>query len=441
MFLVVAVTAIFVVTYYFIVTERLHRTTIALAGALAIMLLPGLSVSQSEAIGFIDFNTLGLLTGMMLIVATLKRTGLFRYLALKVARSGAQSITLVFAGFAVITAVASAMIDNVTTVLMIVPVIYLITDLLGKSALPFLIMEVVMANVGGMATLIGDPPNILVGSRAVLPIAAGGTPADPLNFMDFLLNLGPLAAICFAASLLYLRMAGDREFFSAPSPEKARALESMDAALAIKDRKLLRRVIVVIGVVLGALLFQHKLGLGTATIALAGAAALLIITRIDPTELLLEVEWSVLFFFIGLFVLVGGLEKVGVIDFLAKRVVEASESPAVLMMIVLWGTAVTSAVLSAVPTVTVLIPFVQVITNHVAPGNPDLAMGFWWALAAGACLGGNATVVGAAANMAVVGLSCKSKEPLNFGAYVRVGMPITAVLLLLTTAYFYLRYI
>ncbi len=432
----VAVTTIFVATYFFIVTERLHRTTIALAGALAVLLLPGLSLSQEEAVGFIDFNTLGLLIGMMLIVAVLARTGLFRYLALRVAKRGRGRVFLIFAGFAAITAASSALIDNVTTVLMIVPVIYLVSDLLGKNVMPFLVMEIIMANVGGMATLIGDPPNILVGSRAVVPGMAGH-----LSFMDFLANLGPLAAVCFIVSLLYLRLAGKREFFAPPPEAKSRALESMDAAQAIRDPALLRRTLGVLGLVLIGFVFHHVLGLEPATVALAGAAILLVVTRLDPEELLREVEWGVLFFFIGLFILVGALEKVGVVDHLARGVLGVSENPAVLMILILWGTAITASLISAVPTVTVLIPMVQIIVNHLCASDAGTALGFWWALAAGACLGGNATVVGAAANMAVVGLSCKEREPLSFATYARMGLPVTLLCLLVTTAYVLVRYL
>ncbi len=436
MFPVVAVTAVFVATYFFIVTERFHRTTIALAGALAVLLLPGLSLSQEEAVEFIDFNTLGLLVGMMLIVAVLTRTGVFRFLALKVAKKGRGRVFLIFAGFGAITAVSSALIDNVTTVLMIVPVVYLISDLLGKSAIPFLVMEIVMANVGGMATLIGDPPNILVGSRAVVP----GLEAD-LTFLDFLVNLGPLALICLVVSLVYLRVAGSKSFFEAPPEAKTKALESMDAAQAIKDRGLLKRTLVTLGVVLVGFLFHHELGLEPATVALAGAAALLVVTRINPEELLAEVEWGVLFFFIGLFVLVGALEKVGVVAFSAERFLSVSDSPAVLIVLLLWGTALTASLLSAVPTVTVLIPVVQILVNHFGAADPGITLGFWWALAAGACLGGNATVVGAAANMAVVGMSSKEREPLSFARYARMGLPVTVLCLAVTTGYILIRYL
>ena len=287
MFPLVAVTTVFVATYYFIVTERLHRTTIALAGALLVLLLPGLSLSQAEAVGFIDFNTLGLLIGMMLIVAVLKRTGVFKFLALRVAQRGKGRIFLIFAGFAAITAVSSAFIDNVTTVLMIVPVIYLVSDLLGKNVMPFLVMLIIMANIGGMATLIGDPPNILVGSRALVPGMAGH-----LSFMDFLVNLGPLALICLGVSLLYLRVVGERGFFASPPEAKSKSLESMDAAQAIRDPGLLRRTLAVLGLVLVGFLFHHELGLQPATVALAGAALLLVVTRINPEELLAEVEWG-----------------------------------------------------------------------------------------------------------------------------------------------------
>ena len=436
MFPLVAVTAVFVATYFFIVTERLHRTTIALAGALAVLLLPGLSLSQDEALGFIDFNTIGLLVGMMLIVAVLTRTGVFKFLALRVAKRGRGRIFVIFAGFAAITAASSALIDNVTTVLMIVPVIYLVSDLLGKNVMPFLVMEIIMANVGGMATLIGDPPNILVGSRAIVPGMAGH-----LTFMDFLVNLGPLALVCLVVSLLYLRLAGQRDFFAPPAKAKTAALESMDATQAIKDPGLLRRTLTTLGFVLVGFLFHHELGLEPATVALAGAAVLLVVTRINPEELLVEVEWGVLFFFIGLFVLVGALEKVGAVGLLAQGVLAVSDKPAILIVVLLWGTAITASLLSAVPTVTVLIPVVQILVNHLGAADQGIALGFWWALAAGACLGGNATVVGAAANMAVVGISSKEREPLSFSAYARMGVPVTAICLLVTTAYVLLRYL
>ncbi len=437
MYPVVAVTAVFLITYFFIVTERLHRTTIALAGALALLLLPGLSLSQEEAVGFVDFNTIGLLVGMMLIVAVLKRTGVFRFLALKVAKQGRGRMFLIFAGFAAITAFASALIDNVTTVLMIVPVVFLVSDLLGKSALPFLVMEIVSANIGGMATMIGDPPNILVGSRAIIPPDGGG-----LSFVDFLTNLGPLAAICLVVSLVYLRVWTRGSFLAPPEDAKMKSLASMDPAQAIRDPGLLKRSILVIGLVLVGFLFHHELGLAPATVALAGAALLLIVTRADPEELLADVEWGVLFFFIGLFVLVGGLEKVGVVEFLAHGFLSLSENPAVLILLLLWGTAALAALISAVPTVTVLIPLVQVLVNHFAQaGDPGISYAFWWALAAGACLGGNATVVGAAANMAVVGLSRQGREPLTFAGYARIGVPITAICLAITTGYIALRYL
>jgi len=430
------VTAIFVVTYFFIVTERIHRTTIALAGALAVLLVPGLSFTQEEAVEFVDFNTLGLLVGMMVIVAALKRTGAFRSLALTVAKGGRGRIFAIFAGFAIVTAIASAFIDNVTTVLMIVPVIYLISDFLGKSAVPFLIMEIMMANIGGMATMIGDPPNILVGSRALLPDGGG------LSFVDFLTNLGPIAIICFVAVLLYLRFRFRGDFMTRPSEEKLQALDAMDARQAIKDPALLRKCLLVLGLVLVGFMVHHQLGLEPATVALAGAALLLIVTRIDPEELLVEVEWSVLFFFIGLFVLVGALEKVGVVGYLATRFIALSENPAVLVILLLWLTAIVGAFLSAVPTVTVLIPLVQVIVDHMsAAGMPEVAPAFWWALAAGACLGGNATVVGAASNIAVVGLSQKEREPLGFRAFATAGIPVTTLCLVLTSGYILWRYL
>jgi Na+/H+ antiporter NhaD/arsenite permease-like protein len=429
MYQVVAVTAIFVTAYYFIVTERLHRTTVALAGALAVLLLPGLSFTQSEAVRFIDFNTLGLLLGMMLIVAILKRSGVFRYLALRVASGSRGRVFVIFAGFAAITALASAFIDNVTTVLMLVPVVYLISDLIGRSAVPFLVMIIIMANLGGMATMIGDPPNILVGSRALIPGEAQG-----LSFLDFLLSLGPLSLICVGVSLALLRVSSrGGQFFASFEESKVKAIASMDPRQAIRDRGVLGRSLFTLSL---------ELGLQPATVALAGAALLLVVTRINPEEVLLEVEWAVLLFFIGLFVLVGALEKVGVIEVLARGILSISDSAAVHVVLLLWLTAITASLVSAVPTVTVLIPLVQVLVNHLAPeGNPSVALAFWWALAAGACLGGNATIVGAAANMAVAGMAAKEREPLSFAAYARTAVPITAVCLAVTTLYILVRYL
>ncbi|MFH1502962.1 MAG: ArsB/NhaD family transporter [Candidatus Eisenbacteria bacterium] len=437
MYPVLAVTALFAVTYYFIVTEKLHRTTIALAGALAVLLLPGLSLSQEEAISFIDWNTLGLLVGMMVMVAILKTTGIFRFLALRVAGAGRGRIFVIFAGFGVITAISSAFVDNVTTVLMIVPVIYLVSDLLGKSTIPFLLMEIVMANVGGMATLIGDPPNILVGSRAMLPSGGG-----QLSFLDFIVNLGPLAVVCAVVCLLYLRFSRSDDFFDAPAAEKIKTLASMQASQAIRDRGLLKRSLLTMGLVLVGFLFHHELGLEPATVALAGAALLLVITRADPEKALIEVEWGILFFFIGLFVLVGALEKVGVVGFLADGLLSFSSNPALLVVVLLWGTALSAAFLSAVPTVTVLIPLVQILVDRLAAeGAVGAAPAFWWALAVGACLGGNATLVGAAANMTVAGMSAKEREPISFALYARTAVPLTAICLAIATGYILLRYL
>lgn len=435
MYPVLAVTTLFIVTYFFIVTEKLHHTTIALAGALAVLLLPGLTISQKDAVGFIDWNTLGLLVGMMVMVAIIKKTGVFRYLALRVAGAGKGKVFAIFAGFGVITAVLSAFIDNVTTVLMIVPVLYLVSDLLGKSALPFLTMEIVMANVGGMATLIGDPPNILVGSRALLP--GGGQ----LSFLDFILHLGPLAVICIGLSMIYLRLAPSGDFFEQPSPEKTRSLDALQAGQAVRDPTLLKRSAITMAVVMAAFLMHHELGLESATIALAGAATLLIVTRANPEEVLLEVEWGILFFFIGLFVLVGALEKVGVVQYLADTLLSVSRDPVVLVVILLWSTAIASAFLSAVPTVTVMVPLVQVVVDSLAlHGDASAAPGLWWALAAGACLGGNATLVGAASNMTVAGISVKEREPITFRSYAKTGVPLTALCLVAATGYIILRY-
>ncbi len=421
----ILVAVIFVAAYFFIVTERVHRTTAALAGASLILILNILPLKEAW-VEYIDFNTLLLLIGMMIIVAITARTGLFQYVAIKAAKLARGRAWLVLITLSASTAILSAFLDNVTTVLLTIPMAILIADTLGKSPLPFLIAGILSANIGGMATLIGDPPNILVGSAA------------HLSFMDFIINLTPIAIVIFIVTVLLLLLFFHRHF--RVRPEMERKVAAFKEREAIRDPLLMKKSLIVLGLTLLAFIFHHRFNLLPSTIALGGAALLLFVSRINPEEIFKEIEWPVLFFFFGLFILVGALEKVGIMGHLAGLILKVTENPAAIALIILWGAAFGSSLLSAVPSVIALIPIVEQIGTQL--GLPPLEMNhLWWALALGACLGGNGTIMGAAANLAVVGISEKTRTPLTFKNFLRVGMPLTLVSLLIASIYIYFRYL
>ncbi len=422
---IILVAVIFVATYFFIVTERVHRATAALAGASLILVLNILPLKEAW-VEYIDFNTLLLLIGMMIIVAITARTGLFQYVAIKAAKLARGRAWLVLITLSAATAVLSAFLDNVTTVLLTIPMAILIADTLGKSPFPFLMAGILSANIGGTATLIGDPPNILVSSAA------------HFSFMDFIINLAPIAIIIFVVTLLLLLLFFRRHF--KVRPEMERKIAAFKEREAIRDPLLMRKSLIVLGLTLLAFIFHHRLNLLPSTIALGGAALLLFISRIDPAEIFKEIKWPVLFFFFGLFILVGALEKVGIIGHLAGLILKITENPVAVTFIILWGAAFGSSLLSAVPSVIALIPLVEHIGIQL--GLPPLEMNhLWWALALGACLGGSGTIMGAAANLAVVGISEKTRTPLTFRNYFKVGMPLTLVSLIIASVYIYFRYL
>ena len=421
----ILVAIIFIAAYIFIVTERVHRTTAALAGAAIILILNILPLKEAWA-EYIDFNTLLLLIGMMIIVAITKRTGLFQYVAIKAAKLARGRAWLVLITLSVATAVLSAFLDNVTTVLLTIPMAILIADTLGKSPLPFLMAGILSANIGGTATLIGDPPNILVSSAA------------HFSFMDFIINLTPIAIIVFIVTLLLLLLFFHRHF--RVRPEMERKVAAFKEREAIRDPLLMKKSLIVLGLTLVAFTIHHHFNLPPSTIALGGAALLLFVSRINPEEIFREIEWPVLFFFFSLFILVGALEKVGIIEHLAGFVLEFTNNPVAIALIILWGAAFGSSLLSAVPSVIALIPLVEHIGIQL--GLPPLEMNhLWWALALGACLGGNGTIMGAAANLAVVGISEKTRTPLTFRNFLRIGMPLMLVSLLIASVYIYFRYL
>lgn len=414
--------AVFIIAYAIIISEKIHRTVVALAGAL-VMILLGI-LNQEQAIEGIDFNTLGLLIGMMVIVAIAKDCGMFQYVAIWASKLGKGKPIPIFILLAAIVALFSALLDNVTTVLLMLPVIFVVANNLKINPKIFVVAAILLSNVGGTATLIGDPPNILIGS------AAG------LNFNDFLLNLAPISLIVSAVTILMLYMWYKKQLVSTPEAQKT--IMGFNPTEAITDKKLLVKSLLVLGLVLVGFFTHSVTHIEAATIALTGAALLLLITMHDPEEHLRNVEWTTIFFFIGLFILVAGLEHTGVIRLLAEQAISVTDGNIkFLTIIVIWGSAVFSAVVDNIPFVATMIPLIKDIGAISGISLTPL----WWALALGADIGGNATIVGASANVVASGMSAKEGHRITFVEYMKVAVPMTVVALVLCTIYIYLRYL
>ncbi|PID80286.1 MAG: hypothetical protein CSB19_00345, partial [Clostridiales bacterium] len=369
--LIIAV-SLFVLTYLLIVTEKFNRTAVAMFGA--VLMLVFHVEHQELAFDYIDLNTIFLLIGMMIIVGIMRRTGIFEYMAIWMAKLVKGDPWRIVLLFSVLTGVSSALLDNVTTILLVVPVTIVIAEALELNPIPFLIPEVLIANIGGTATLIGDPPNIMIGS------------ATKLGFNDFLINLSPVVVITVALSLFALKFLYKAKLVS--SAEKRQKIMKMDEKIAIKDKALLYKSIAVLGLTIVGFLSHQFLGYESATVALFGAGLLLLISKCDPEEVLAEVEWGTIFFFASLFILVGALEEVGVIEFLAMKLIAVTGGNMMFtVMVILWGSAIASAFLDNIPFVATMIPLIQ---NMGKLGGMDITP-LWWALALGACLGGNGT--------------------------------------------------
>ncbi len=413
---------IFVATYAIIISEKIHRTVIALTGAL-LMILLGI-INQELAVEGIDFNTLGLLIGMMVIVGIAKECGMFQYVAIWATKVGKGKPMRIFLLLGAITALFSAFLDNVTTVLLIVPVVFVVAHNLKTNPKPFLIGAILLSNLGGTATLIGDPPNILIGSAA------------NLSFNQFIVNLGPISVIASLVTLGLLFLLYRKQFVS--SAETESAILKFNPREAITDRSLLVKSLFVIGLVLLGFFTHTTTHLEAATIALAGAALLLLLTMNEPEEHFKEIEWTSIFFFVGLFVLVVGLEHVGAIRLLAEKLLEVTGGNlTITTLAILWGSGVFSAVIDNIPFVATMIPLIQDVGSLSSmPLEP-----LWWALALGADMGGNATIVGASANVVVSGMAEKEGHKISFFEYMKVATPLTVVALLLCTGYLYIRYL
>lgn len=416
--------ALFVVVLVIIGAELMNRMVAALLGA-AVLISFGVVEQSEAATEFIDWNTIGLLAGMMLIVAVLDRTGLFEYLAIKSAQWGKAKPGRILILLGVVTAILSAFLDNVTTVILMVPVTFLIADALGVSPLPFMLTQVLASNIGGAATLIGDPPNILIGSAA------------NLSFADFVLNLAPVVLLTLPVVLAYLYFVFRRELNESETADET--VQQLNARGAIRDPVLLRKCLIILGFVILAFFLHGALHLEAATIALFGAAALMLYARSDVEEILREVEWPTLFFFIGLFVLVGGLEATGFVSGVAELLTAFDATSALSAVVILWGSALASGIIDNIPFTATMIPVLQEFARAEGLSEEGLRP-LWWSLALGADFGGNATLIGASANVVVAGMSERAGQRISFLKFMAYGIPVTLISLAVATLYVLLRY-
>ncbi len=427
-------TAILVATYVAVMTERVNRAIVAGIGA-CLMIVVGV-LNQDAAIRGVDFNTIMLLAGMMLLVGITRRTGVFEYLAIWSAKLVGAHPAGILVGLAVATAFVSALLDNVTTVLLVVPVTMAITKELKVPPYPFLFAEVMASNIGGTATLIGDPPNIMIGSAA------------HLTFNDFVLNLTPVILVVLVVNSIALHLIWGRSL-KATDADRQRVMAMKEREL-ITDPILLRHCLVVLGAVLLAFILARVIHLEPGTIAMFGAAILILLDNWPHSAehqtrkvhaSFSDVEWITLFFFIGLFVVVSGVERTGLISRIARWVLDATQGKLVLAStVILWSSAILSAVVDNIPFVAAMIPLIREVGPQLA-GGAHLVNVLWWSLSLGACLGGNGTLIGASANLTVAGLAERQGVPFSFWTYTKTAFPLMLISIVICQGYLMLRYL
>lgn len=411
---------IFVVVYIMFLTERFPKVVIALIGASAVILLGILP--QTEAFHHIDLNVIFLLVGMMIMVNIIKQTGAFEWLAYASARLAKSSGIQLLMIFCLITAFCSAFLDNVTTVLFMATITCALTEKLKINPIPFLISETIASNIGGTATLIGDPPNILIGS------AAG------LSFNDFIFEITPVILMILPVALLTL-YGLYRKQLRLP-PEAIATMEALSTEGTIKDKALLTKSLWILGLVLLAFVLHDVIHQEVGTIALAGASLLMLFE--DPKSIWDDVEWDTIFFFIGLFIIVGAVEKVGTLDYFADQLFLLTQGDFnAITMSLLWASGILSAIIDNIPYTATMIPMIQKLATHYQDITP-----FWWALSLGACLGGNGTLIGATANVVVADIAAyKCGTPIRFVEFMGVGSLIMLESLVISSVYLWLRYL
>ncbi|MBP2406143.1 SLC13 family permease [Streptomyces syringium] len=421
-----AAIVIFTATYTLIISEKVHRVAAALGGA-ALMLAIG---ATNDVSAFylqdrgIDWNVIFLLMGMMMIVGVLKKTGMFEYLAIWSVKKAKARPFRVMAMLIVITAAASALLDNVTTVLLVVPVTLLVCERLALPSAPFLIAEVLASNVGGIATLVGDPPNIIIASRA------------GLTFNDFLLHLAPLSALLIVVLVALCRFMFRRTFVY--DEKRATEIMTLEEREAIRNPRLLVQGLIVLALVIAGFVLHPVLHYEPSVVALLGAGLLIAVSTVETGEVLAEVEWPTLAFFAGLFIMIGGLIDTGVIGEVSKTLADAmggAEQSAA--MLLLGGSAALSGVVDNIPYVATMAPVTEQLVKDFGGGSDHV---LWWSLAIGAGLGGNATAIGASANVVVLGIAERNRRPITFWQFTKYGLVVTAVTIALSMGYVWLRY-
>ena len=426
-------TILFIVTYVIIVTEKINRAIVSGLGA-GLMITLGV-LNQEQAVAGVDFNTLGLLTGMMVIVAITRRCGIFQYVAIWSAKKVEARPWGILLMLSVVTAVFSALLDNVTTVLLIVPVTLLITEELKVNPYPYLFAEIFASNIGGTATLIGDPPNIMIGS------------AVGLTFNDFLLNLAPITPVIMGATLIVIYFLWGKGLHA--TADARRRIMQFRERDAITDVVLLKKSLSVLALVVTGFVLAHPLRLEPATIAMFGAGLLLLLNNIgreaeeqseDVHHSFGEVEWVTIFFFVGLFIVVSGIEHAGLLEMLANWVLGLTGGDMTVTAIaIIWISSIASAVVDNIPFVATMIPIIE----SMAPtfGGADNLMPLWWSLALGACLGGNGSLIGASANLIVAGFAERAGHRIKFLPFMAIAFPLMLMSIVIATGYVYLRYL
>ncbi|MTW84180.1 hypothetical protein F3157_00655 [Virgibacillus dakarensis] len=423
---VILASLIFIVSYILIMTEKLNRAIVALFGGV-LLLLSGIYTADDVFMNYIDWNTIALLFSMMVLISITEKTGLFSFIAIRFAQRVKGAPIPLLIGASVLTAVGSALLDNVTTVLIFVPIILKITRLLNLPSFPYLLAIIFSSNIGGTATMIGDPPNIMIGQAV-----------DHLTFLSFLQNLAPVALIVFLVMLLAIVLLFRRTLQHDKANEKK--LMEIDAAEQLIKTPMLYKSIVVLGLTITGFLFQSLLHIELTAVALSGAILLLLLTEneISAEHVFKKVEWVTLLFFIGLFTLVGGLQEVGIIDELAKAIIVTTEGDfSKTALLILWVSGLFSGIVDNIPFVAAMIPVIREFESYGLVYLDPI----WWSLALGACLGGNATLVGASANVVVAGLAEGAKEKIPFIRFLLYGIPFVLFSLVISSIYIYVRYL
>lgn len=398
-----------------IISEKINRAVAAMTGALLMVIFN--IVSFEHGLSHIDFNTIGVLIGMMLFVSVVKNSGLFEYVAILSAKKSKGDPWKIMLCFIILTAILSAVLDNVTTVLLIGPMTIVITQILKINPVPFLITQILASNIGGTATLIGDPPNIMIGSAA------------NLSFIDFVINLGPVVIIILFFTIICFRFMFKKHLYV--DDKYKEEILKLDESKAIKDKPLLIKSIIMIILILLGFVLHNIIHIESSIIALTGATVMMFIGKQDVDEILSSIEWSTIAFFGGLFVIVGGLVEVGIIDFIASYLIDAtSGNLALTMLVILWLSAIISSFLDNIPFVATLIPLILTMQAQGVDVTP-----IWWATSLGACLGGNGTLIGASANIVLSNVGDKNGYPISFKSYFKIGFPLMLLSIVISTFY------